>query len=453
MASCRLCVPARDWLHWAFCWRRSSSWPWSWPTRPARPRTAPIVQECGGAALAGSPPALAALHPGQPAAGRRAQGVPGPPERAPGLPGGGQQVGLVVRSVPDRVPRLPAGVGQVRPPGGVRRRRRQGRQRSAAAFLRRFPVSYPSYTDPNESIARAIEAATYYPQTVYFNRQRQDGVRPRRPLRERRGPRAGHPALRAAMTDTITYEVRRVRGEEEMAAVLELRHEVFCEEQGVPEREELDGRDREGMHLVAVSGGRCWPPAGCCSSGRRCSSAGWRCASARRQGIASALLALADEESRAGGARRLVLHAQTYARSLYEARRLRAAGADLHGGGDRAHRDGEVPLSGVPELRIDPLTGQRAIIAGERAGRPGGGSGRAGAERRRATRSPTATRTARRPSCMRCGPAAAPRTPPAGGSAWCRTCTRRSSRTPRIRRRSANRDLFWCGPAPGARTR
>ena len=42
-------------------------------------------------------------------------------------------------------------------------------------------------------------------------------------------------------------------------------------------------------------------------------------ASARRRGVASRLLALADEESRAAGARRLVLHAQTYARSLYDA--------------------------------------------------------------------------------------------------------------------------------------
>jgi thiol-disulfide isomerase/thioredoxin len=42
---------------------------------------------------------------------------------------------------------------------------------AAAAFLRRFPVSYPSYTDPDEKIARAIHAATYYPQTVYINRQ------------------------------------------------------------------------------------------------------------------------------------------------------------------------------------------------------------------------------------------------------------------------------------------
>jgi thiol-disulfide isomerase/thioredoxin len=40
---------------------------------------------------------------------------------------------------------------------------------SAAAFLHRFPVSYPSYVDPHESIARAIEAATYYPQTLYFD--------------------------------------------------------------------------------------------------------------------------------------------------------------------------------------------------------------------------------------------------------------------------------------------
>lgn len=42
---------------------------------------------------------------------------------------------------------------------------------AAAAFLKRFPVTYPSYVDPRENIARAIKAATYYPQTVYFDRQ------------------------------------------------------------------------------------------------------------------------------------------------------------------------------------------------------------------------------------------------------------------------------------------
>lgn len=41
---------------------------------------------------------------------------------------------------------------------------------AARAFLKHFPVTYPSYTDPQESIAQSIQAATYYPQTVYFDR-------------------------------------------------------------------------------------------------------------------------------------------------------------------------------------------------------------------------------------------------------------------------------------------
>jgi predicted GNAT family N-acyltransferase len=122
------------------------------------------------------------------------------------------------------------------------------------------------------------------------------------------------------MTDVLTYEVRRVRGEEEMAAALALRHEVFCVEQGVPVYEELDGRDSEGVHLVAVANGTLLATCRLLFVGPTVQFS--RLAvrkSARRQGIASALLALADEETRAGGARRLVLHAQTYARALYEA--------------------------------------------------------------------------------------------------------------------------------------
>jgi len=42
---------------------------------------------------------------------------------------------------------------------------------AAAAFLRRLPVSYPSYTDPQESIARTIGAAVYFPQTLFFGRR------------------------------------------------------------------------------------------------------------------------------------------------------------------------------------------------------------------------------------------------------------------------------------------
>src|SRR5579859_4014361 len=41
---------------------------------------------------------------------------------------------------------------------------------AARSFLRQFPVSYPSYTDPDHAISDAIQAATYFPQTVFFDR-------------------------------------------------------------------------------------------------------------------------------------------------------------------------------------------------------------------------------------------------------------------------------------------
>jgi predicted GNAT family N-acyltransferase len=115
------------------------------------------------------------------------------------------------------------------------------------------------------------------------------------------------------------YEVRRVTTREEMQAALELRHDVFCAEQGVPEHEELDGRDRDGIHLVAVAAGRLL---GTCrvlmvGSTAQFSRLAVR-ADERRRGVATALLRAADEETLGAGGRRLVLHAQTYAQPLYE---------------------------------------------------------------------------------------------------------------------------------------
>jgi thiol-disulfide isomerase/thioredoxin len=40
----------------------------------------------------------------------------------------------------------------------------------AAEFLHEFPVTYPSYVDPDERIAGAIEAKTYFPLTVFIDR-------------------------------------------------------------------------------------------------------------------------------------------------------------------------------------------------------------------------------------------------------------------------------------------
>jgi predicted GNAT family N-acyltransferase len=120
-------------------------------------------------------------------------------------------------------------------------------------------------------------------------------------------------------TGAAVIEIRRAQSREELAAALALRHAVFCVEQGVPEREELDGRDGEAIHLVAVSDDELL---GVCrvlmvGTTAQFSRLAVR-ASARRRGIATALLEAADEETLAAGGRRLVLHAQTYARQLYE---------------------------------------------------------------------------------------------------------------------------------------
>ncbi len=116
----------------------------------------------------------------------------------------------------------------------------------------------------------------------------------------------------------MSIEIRRVAGPDEMAAALDLRDRVFCVEQGVPKREEIDGRDGDALHLVAVRDGRVLGTCRLLFVDRTVQFS--RLAvdpAARREGIASMLLAEADSEALAAGARRMVLHAQTYARSLY----------------------------------------------------------------------------------------------------------------------------------------
>jgi predicted GNAT family N-acyltransferase len=123
------------------------------------------------------------------------------------------------------------------------------------------------------------------------------------------------------------FEVRRVRDARELAAAVRLRHDVFVVEQGVPEREELDGRDGQGLHLVAVEDEQILGTCRIVMVGTTAQFS--RLAvreTARRRGVATALLREADAETRAAGGRRLVLHAQTYARALYERAGYRAHG-------------------------------------------------------------------------------------------------------------------------------
>jgi predicted GNAT family N-acyltransferase len=130
------------------------------------------------------------------------------------------------------------------------------------------------------------------------------------------------------VTATVDFEVRRAHSDHELRDALALRHQVFCVEQGVPEREEVDGRDSEGIHLVAVADRQLLATCRLLIVGRTVQFS--RLAvrpSARRRGIATALLEEAEAESRSAGAARIVLHAQTYARSLYDRVGYRTRGA------------------------------------------------------------------------------------------------------------------------------
>ena len=118
---------------------------------------------------------------------------------------------------------------------------------------------------------------------------------------------------------TLGFEIRRLRTKGEFEAALALRYDVFCVEQGVPANEERDGRDRSGLHLIALQDGEVVATCRLVFVGPTVQFS--RLAvrrSARRRGIAAALLRATDAEARARGANRIVLHAQTYARPLYD---------------------------------------------------------------------------------------------------------------------------------------
>ncbi|MCU0314618.1 MAG: GNAT family N-acetyltransferase [Solirubrobacteraceae bacterium] len=114
-------------------------------------------------------------------------------------------------------------------------------------------------------------------------------------------------------------EVRPARSRAEVDAALALRAAVFIDEQGVTEAEELDGRDGEAVHLVAVEDGavvgtcRLLPAGTTVKLGRMAVAAEHRGA-----GIGARLLAEADRRAGALGAELIVLAAQLPAVPLYE---------------------------------------------------------------------------------------------------------------------------------------
>jgi ElaA protein len=150
--------------------------------------------------------------------------------------------------------------------------------------------------------------------------------------------------MSAAPTEELT--VRRARDAGEVARAIELRTAVFVGEQGVSPEEELDGRDGEALHLVAVTAGG--TIAGTCrllADGERVKLGRMAVARERRgAGIAGLLLAAADDEARALGARRIVLASQLAAIGVYE-RAGYAARGDVFVEAGIEHRWMEKPLA------------------------------------------------------------------------------------------------------------
>jgi putative N-acetyltransferase (TIGR04045 family) len=127
------------------------------------------------------------------------------------------------------------------------------------------------------------------------------------------------------VTDTRRPDARDVairwsEGQHDLEHAIALREQVFCVEQGVSREEEIDGRDPEALHLVALE------PQGqrvigtlrllfngaSVKVGRVAVDQAWR-----GHGIASRMLAVALDRARAEGCTRARLAAQLQATGVY----------------------------------------------------------------------------------------------------------------------------------------
>jgi predicted GNAT family N-acyltransferase len=125
-------------------------------------------------------------------------------------------------------------------------------------------------------------------------------------------------------------EVGVARGSDEVAAALDLRRAVFCDEQGVTLEEELDGLDDVALHVIAIDDGGV---VGTCrlvegdETGTFILGRMAVARPARGRGLGRELLEAAEREAAAAGATRIVLAAQLEVGALYE-----RAGYEAYGG-------------------------------------------------------------------------------------------------------------------------
>ena len=104
-----------------------------------------------------------------------------------------------------------------------------------------------------------------------------------------------------------------------MDAALRLRERVFAVEQGVRPEADRDGRDAEATHLVALEEGRVVGTCRLVFQGEVARLGRMAVERERRgRGLGAAILREAERQARAKGVRRISLHAQLRARSLYK---------------------------------------------------------------------------------------------------------------------------------------
>ncbi|WP_299592182.1 GNAT family N-acetyltransferase [uncultured Tateyamaria sp.] len=140
----------------------------------------------------------------------------------------------------------------------------------------------------------------------------------------------------------MTWQIEQT---DDLAACHALRRTVFIEEQGVSEAEEVDGRDKDALHVLAHVEGT---PMGCArilvqgsvaKIGRVCVLK-----EARGTGLGAAIIqACLNVARRQGGVSKAKLGAQTHALAFYERLGFAAFGP-IYDDAGIPHRDMERPL-------------------------------------------------------------------------------------------------------------
>lgn len=116
------------------------------------------------------------------------------------------------------------------------------------------------------------------------------------------------------------YEIRRLDWPAARDDAYAVRHEVFVEEQGVPEAIELDGEDPQAAHLVAYDSGG--SPVGTArvrvlEDGTAKAERLAVRAAHREQGVGRRLMARLEDIAREHGCSRVRLHGQTRVEEFY----------------------------------------------------------------------------------------------------------------------------------------